>query len=133
MRFIFVVFSQNVGSFFLLHRQGASLHWNRIPSGNDRKVPWFPRHKLTTWGCYRLKGVPPEIKDTDTKNDKNDGLKNVASLKLTVRTCRTGHPQRKRSSSNHPFSGANLLLVSGRVSPFKYGVILGIYVSFFGV
>ncbi len=29
-----------------------------------------------------------------------------------------GHPKRKRSSSNHPFSGANLLLVSGRVLRF---------------
>ena len=28
---------------------------------------------------------------------------------------KTGHPKRKQSYSNHPFSGANLLLVSGRV------------------
>ena len=38
------------------------------------------------------------------------------SLELTVRPCKTGHPKRKCHLPNYEFSGANLLLVSGRVS-----------------
>ena len=37
----------------------------------------------------------------------------VTSLKLTYSPLKIGHPKRKRSYSNHPFSGA--MLVSGRV------------------
>ena len=40
-------------------------------------------------------------------------LQLTASLPLKI-----GHPKRKQSSSNHPFSGANCLLVSGRVMPW---------------
>ncbi len=36
----------------------------------------------------------------------------LPSLKLTVRPLKIGHPKRKESSSNHPFSGAKML-VSG--------------------
>ena len=39
----------------------------------------------------------------------------LLSLKLTKTPLKIGHPNRKQSYSNHPFSGAKLLLVSGRV------------------
>ncbi len=39
----------------------------------------------------------------------------LPSLKPTFWPLKIGRPKRKQSSSNHPFSGANLLLVSGSV------------------
>ena len=47
----------------------------------------------------------------------------LPSLKRTVRTRKLGHPERKRSYSNHPFSGA--MLVSGRVNDRWKGLELG--------
>ena len=58
---------------------------------------------------------------------KNEwALEHVHSLKLT-RPLKIGHPKRKRSYSNHPFSGVNSLLVLGSVffSGFKSSFILG--------
>ena len=52
----------------------------------------------------------------------NSGQKPLPSLQLTARLAlKTGNPERKRSYSNHLFSGANcwLLLVSGRVKHIK--------------
>ena len=47
----------------------------------------------------------------------------LPSLKRTVRTRKLGHPERKRSYSNHPFSGE--MLVSGRVNDRWKGLELG--------
>ena len=44
--------------------------------------------------------------------------KHLPSLKLTCSHLKIGHPKRKQSYSNHPFSGAKML-VSGRVKNEK--------------
>ena len=55
------------------------------------------------------------LKSFDVHPDPwGDDLIWLPSLKLTWQL-KIGHPKRKQSYSNHPFSGANLLLVSGRV------------------
>ena len=46
----------------------------------------------------------------------NNELNDLPSLKLTFSPLKIGHPNRKGLYSNHPFSGAKNMLVSGRVN-----------------
>ena len=59
----------------------------------------------------------------------------LPSRRLTAKAPenRPKRPKRKRSSSNHPFSGANLLLVSGRVLIWvRYCLAMKVHYQFHG-
>ena len=47
-------------------------------------------------------------------------MENITLLGTDSSPLKIGHPKRKQSYSNHPFSGANLLLVSGRVDLYVF-------------